>query len=166
LIVREYRSGIGPDAIDRYLRAMSPAPIAPPPRELFFALLSSGASAHTGFLVVLTWMRPDLGTGAIIGLLILPFLFITLGFVPVILVLALGRIVLARAFARFAVGTLGLVAILSIVGIALACGIAVLTTGWIHDDEIVSSVLFGAAVGGVIAGLKIGSEPKEKRSLL
>lgn len=138
-----------------YLHPMALARIAPRPRDLFFALLAAASAAHTGFLVVLTWMRPGLDFAAILSLLILPFLFIALGFLPVVVLLAALRIALLRLLPGRLSGSLLLVAILSIVGIAVAAAIALLATSGIRDEQIVSSVLFGAAIGGVVAGLKL-----------
>lgn len=132
--------------------------IAPRPRDLFFALLAAAAAAHTGFLVVLTWMRPGLDVAAIVSLLVLPFLIIAVGFLPVIMLLTLLRIGLLRLVGGVGSRPLLLVAILSIAGIVIASLTAWLATTWIRDDQIVSSVIFGAAVGGVIAGMKLGGD--------
>lgn len=137
---------------------MALARIAPRPRDLFFALLAAASAAHTGFLVVLTWIRPSLDFSAILGLLFLPFLVIAVGFLPVVALLGVIRIALLRLLPGRLAGTIWLVAILAVGGIAVAVAIAWLATGWIDDAQIVSSLLFGAAVGGVVAGLKLGGE--------
>jgi hypothetical protein len=145
---------------------MSLARTAPRPRDLFFALLAAAAAAHTGFVIVLTWLRPELGISGVAGLFILPFLFIAVGFIPVVFLLTLLRIVLMRFVPAMREGSIALIGVLAVVGILLACAIAWVATGWIADEQISSSVLFGAAVGGVVAGMRLGSEPKKKESLL
>ncbi|HVK38185.1 MAG TPA: hypothetical protein VNA88_06620 [Candidatus Kapabacteria bacterium] len=143
-------------------RTMVDARIAPRPRDLFYALLAAAAAAHTGFLVVLTWLRPGLDFGAIVSLMVLPFLLIAVGFLPVIMLLTLLRIALLTLVGAVRARPLLLVAVLSIAGIAIAALTAWLATTWIRDDQIVSSVIFGAAVGGVIAGMKLGGDGRER----
>lgn len=141
-----------------YLRAMAPAHIAPRPRELFFALLSAAVAAHTAFLVVLTWLRPGLDFGAVVSLMFLPLLFFLLGFVPVIALVALVRIALITLSGGRLLRSLWLVALLALAGVAIAALLAWAAAGWLRDEQIVSSVIFGAAVGGVIAGMKIAGK--------
>lgn len=143
-----------------YLRPMSTARIAPSPRELFVALFQAAAAAHTAFLVVLTWLRPGLDFGAIVSLLFLPFLFIALGFIPIILLMALVRVGLLTFVSALRERTFLLTLMLCVFGIGVAALTAWLATTWIRDEHIVSSVVFGAAVGGVIAGLKLGGDDK------
>ena len=145
---------------------MAPARIAPSPRDLFIALLSAASAGHTAFLVILTWRRPELGFGGVISLFLLPFLFILLGFVPVVLLLAILRILMLRVAPALMSRSLVLTAVLAIIGIAISCALAWLATGWIADAEIASAILFGAAIGGVFGALKLGAidEPSATQS--
>lgn len=139
-----------------YLRAMSTTRIAPRPRDLFFALLQGAAAAHTAFIVVLTWLRPDLGFGAIVSLMLLPLLAIAAGFLPVVMILALIRVAVVSLAAPILARPLLLTAALAVAGIVVATAVAWFTTMWLPDEEIVSSLLFGAGVGGVVAGMRLG----------
>ena len=131
--------------------------IAPRPRDLFIALLQSATAAHTAFIVVLTWLRPELGFSGVLSLMILPFLFFALGFLPIILILTLIRVGLLRIAPALRTRSFALTAIIAVLGIAIASVMAWMLSIGLRDDTIVSAVLFGSAVGGVIAGLKLGT---------
>jgi hypothetical protein len=138
---------------------MSPARIVPRPRDLVITVLSAAAAAHTAFIIVLSWLRPDIGMSGVASFFVLGFIVIATAFIPIVLAISLLRIVILRYVPGVAPGSLLLMIVLAVAGVAIATGLASLVVELIRNDsEITSSALFGAAVGGVIGGLRLSRE--------
>jgi hypothetical protein len=128
------------------------------PMQILVALLYGASAAHASFVVGLMWIRPGMDMGTVAGLLFLPFFFMLLAFVPVVLALMALRLALKRFTPGFVGDSMIGTVLLSLIGLGLALAFAFALTGWLErDSDVYSATMLGAAIGGIVSGFMVGT---------